>query len=216
MKKLVFAISFFMLCVSYNAYGQKHKVSVREIYYQVSDNGEVNERKTLGEQDLVFAKGRGLIHIEYRAGFRHDLEAREVDFYTVGSITKRSKKETRVYDDNKRLVKCTEQTDSLATVNYQISYNPYDDPIEIKSVRENSDGTSSILPTITIEYFYFCEMPPIKPSEKEIDKYYKCGVIPSERGCPWMLRTLKKDGVTIQHAERKYGNDKKRIRSQKD
>lgn len=204
MKNLAFIISFLISCISYTACGQKSKMSVREIYYQVSENGEVNERKTLGERNLIFANDRGVIHIEYRGGFRHNLESRDVDFYSVNSISKRSIKETMVYDDNKRLIECMEQIDSLVTVKNQISYNSYDDPVEIKSVLENSDGVSDLLSVITFEYFYFCDVPCLKPAGKEIDKYYKLGVIPSGRGCPWMLRTIKKDGVTIQHAERKY------------
>lgn len=205
MKKLVFAIVFIISFFSFSCVGQKNKMSVREIYYSVDEQGIVNERRMIGERLLVFTRERGATQIKYHGGFRHDLESREVDSYDVfRTIPNKSEKETRVYDDHSRLVACVERVDDVSSIKYTISYNQYDDPIEIKSVRDNSDGITVSLPTITFNYFYFCDVPTLEYEDKEIAHYHQLRIVPSERGCPWMLRTIKKDGIIIQHVERKY------------
>ena len=129
------------------------------------------------------------------------------ELYDVRTITKRSDKATLVYDDNEYLIECAEMKDNISSVKYYFSYNKYDDLAEIRSVLVNSDGTTSDLQTITIEYFYFCDVPVIKPGKKQLKRYYDFGLISSEQGCNWMLRTVKKDGIIIQHAERKISNN---------
>ncbi len=203
MKKLVFTISFLVSMFAVTCYGQG-EVSLREIYYQVDEKGNINERKTLGERALVYSPDRGMTKIEYRGGFRHHLDIRDVDVYNVKRAV--SEKLAPVYDEQKRLVEYREFADSVSWIKYFISYNQYDDPVELKSVFEKEDGSVFVLPTITFKYFYFCDVPLLKPGDKELDNYRRVGLISSEQGCPWMLRTVNKDGVTVQHAERKYGN----------
>ena len=206
MKKLVFAISFLVSLLSVNCFGQD-KITVREIYYQVSKDGEVNDRKTIQDRTIEYNLNRGATKISSNITRGNSIYVPNEDLYDLRKISNRSDKQTLVYDDNKRLIECTEHKDNSSTIKYYISYNKYDDPAEIKYMLENSDGTFSDMQTVTIEYFYFCDMPVIKPMEKEIKRYYKFGIIPSEQGCNWMLRTVKKDGLIVQHAERKYNND---------
>lgn len=203
MKKLVFVISFLISMSSIICCGQG-KVSVKEIFYRVDENGRINERKTLGKRTLVYAAGRGLIQIEFNGGFRRNSDLRDVDVYNiVGSPSAKIEKLTPVYDEQKRLIEYTESVDS-GFIKRFVTYNQYGDPIEIKSMLENEDGSVSALSTVTFDYFYFCDVLNLKPQDKELDKYYRLGIILSKQGCPWMLRTIKKDGVPIQHAERKY------------
>ncbi|MDR2916633.1 MAG: hypothetical protein LBV74_17695 [Tannerella sp.] len=207
MKKLVFVISFLISMSSVICCGQG-EVSVREIYYQVDKNGNIKERKTLGERTLVYTPGRGLTKMEFNGGFRHNLDIRDVDVYNItGSLSAKTEKLAPVYDDQKRLVEYSESAGSGTLIKHFVGYNQYDDPIEIKSTLENEDGTVSVLPTMTFDYFYFCDVPNLKPQEKELDKYYRLGIILSKQGCPWMLRTVKKNGVPVQHAERKYRDE---------
>ena len=206
MKKLVFAISFLVSFFSVNCFG-KDKITVREIYYQVNDKGEVNDRKIIQDRSIEFSLNRGATKISSNKWLGNSLIVPNEELYDLRKIYNRSDKQTLVYDDNKRLIECTEQKDNSSTIKYYISYNKYDDPAEIKYVLENSDGTFSDMQTITIEYFYFCDVPNLKPTEKDIKRYYKFGIIPSEQGCNWMLRTVKKDGLIVQHAERKYNNN---------
>ena len=205
MKKLVFAISF-LVSLSVNCFG-KDKITVREIYYQVSEDGEVNDRKIIQDRTLEFNLNRGSTRISSNIRRGNSTYVPNEELYNIRSITKKSDKETLVYDDKKRLIECTEHKDNASSIKYHISYNKYDDPAEIKSVQENSDGTSSERQTVTIEYLYFCDVPNLKPTEKELKKYYGCGVISSEQGCNWMRRTVKKDGMIVQHTERKYKID---------
>jgi len=206
MKKLVFAISFLVSLLSVNCFG-KDKITVREIYYQVSESGEVNDRKIIQDRSIEFNLNRGATKISSNKWLGNSLYVPDEELYELRLITKRSDKETLVYDDRKRLIECTEHKDNSSSIKYYISYNKYDDPAEIKYVLDNNDGTSSDLQTVTIEYFYFCDVPNLKPKEKELEKFYSCGVIPSEQGCNWMRRTVKKDGIIVQHAERKYKID---------
>jgi hypothetical protein len=206
MRKLVFAISFLVSLLSVNCFG-KEKITVREIYYQVSEDGEVNDRKTIQDLNIEYNLNRGATKISNNKWLGNSSYIPNVDLYDLRKISNRSDKQTLVYDDNKRLIECTEHKDNSSTIKCYISYNQYDDPAEIKYVLENSDGTSSDIQTITIEYFYFCDVPSLKPTEKDIKRYYKFGIIPSEQGCNWMLRTVKKDGIIVQHAERKYYNN---------
>ena len=205
MKKFVFVISFLVSFLSVNCLG-KDKITVREIYYHVSENGEVNDRKIIQDRILEFSLNRGLTKISNNNHSISSLDIPNEGIYDLRSITKRSEKSTLVYDDRKRLIECTEHKDNVSSIKYCISYNQYDDPVEIKSVLENNDGTPSHLQTVTIEYFYFCDVPNLKPRDKDLKEYFDSGVISSERGCNWMLRTIKKDGIRVQHAERKYSN----------
>lgn len=206
MKKLVFTISFLISMSSIICCGQG-EVSVREIYYQVDKNGNIKDRKTLGERRLVYTPGRGLTQMEFNGGFRHNLDIRDVDVYNIaGSLSAKTERLTPVYDEQKRLIEYSESADSGTFIKHFVSYNQYDDPIEIKSMLENEDGNISALSTITFDYFYFCDVPNLKPQDKELDKYYRLGIILSKQGCPWMLRTVKQDGVPVQHTERKYHN----------
>ena len=206
MKKLVFAISFLVSLLSVNCFG-KDKITVREIYYQVSEDGEVNDRKTIQDRTIEYNLNRGATKISNNKWLGNSTYVPNEELYKLRLITKRSDKETLVYDDRKRLIECTEHKDNASSIKYYISYNKYDDPSEIKSVLENNDGTSSDLQTVTIEYFYFCDVPNLKPKDKELERYYRFGIIASEQGCNWMRRTVKKDGITVQHAERKYTID---------
>jgi len=206
MKKLVFAIGFFVSFFSFNCFG-KDKITVREIYYQVNDNGEVNDRKIIQDRTIEFSLNRGSTKISSNIRRGNSTYVPNEELYDIRAITKRSDKATLVYDDKERLIECTENKDNASSVKYYFSYNKYDDLAEIKSVQVNSDGASSDLQTVTIEYFYFCDVPVIKPGKKELKKYYDFGLISSEQGCNWMLRTVKKDGVIVQHAERKISNN---------
>ena len=205
MKKLVFAISFLVSLLSVNCFG-KDKITIREIYYQVSDDGEVNDRKNIQDRTIEYNLNRGATKISSNKWLGNSLYVPNEELYDLLDIFLRSDKETLVYDDSKRLIECTEHKDN-SSIKYYISYNKYDDPAEIKYMLENSNGTFSDMQTITIEYFYFCDVPNLKPTENVIKMYYKFGIIPSEQGCYWMRRTVKKDGVIVQHAERKYNNN---------
>ena len=206
MKKLVFAISFLVSLLSVNCFGQD-KITVREIYYQVSEDGEVNDRKTIQDRTIEYNLNRGATKISSNIQRGNSTYVPNEELYDLRKISNRSDKETMVYDENKRLIECTEYKDNSSTIKYYISYNQYDDLAEIKYVLENNDGTSSDMQTVTIEYFYYCDMPVLKPTGILLKKYYKFGIIPSEQGCFWMLRTVKKDGIIVQHAERKYKNN---------
>lgn len=196
MKKSVFVIGFLLPLFSFCCYAQQ-KMAVREIYYHVDENGNINERKILGERNLTFTRGRGLTQVSYHSGFRFGRANREVDIYNVDYISRKSGESTRVFDDRARLVECT-----VDSVTYSFSYNRYDDPVEIRWKYNREDRLS----TVTFDYFYFCDVDCLKPKDKERDRYYRLGITPSGQGCPWMLRTIKKDGVTVQYAERKYKN----------
>jgi hypothetical protein len=203
MKKLVFVIVFFVSFFSANCFG-KGKITVREIYYQVNEKGEVNDRKKIQDRTLEFNLNRGCTRISGNIHRGSSLYVPNEDLYDIRAITKRSDKATLVYDDKERLIECTENKDNASSVKYYFSYNKYDDVAEIKLVQENGDGTSYDQQTTTLEYLYFCDVPNLQPKDKDLKKYYDFGLITSEQGCTWMRRTVKKDGAIVQHAERKY------------
>ena len=206
MKKLVFTISLCVSLLSFNCFG-KDKITVREIYYQVSEDDEVNDRKIIQDRTIEFNLNRGRTRISSNIRLGNSLYVPNEDIYDLRIITNRSASTSLVYDDRKRLIECKEKNDNGSSIKYNISYNKYDDPVEIKSMLENNDGTSSHLQTVTIEYFYFCDVPNLKPKDKELKMYFSYGIISSEQGCYWMRRTVKKDGIIVQHAERKYTNN---------
>jgi len=203
MRKLIVAIVFCISLFSLHCFGQ-NEITVREIFYQVDEDGTIHVRKTLGERVLVYIGGRGLTRIEYEGGFRRNEVNRNVDVYDI-SLSKSLKinMSESIFDERKRLVECTEQSSNSTCIKHFIRYNQYDDPVEIKSVINNGNGESTCLSTVTFEYIYFCDYPLLKLPDAQLNIYHNAGFISSKQGCPWMLRTIKKDGVTVQHAERK-------------
>ena len=203
MKKIVFAISFLVSFFAVNCFGQD-KIMVREIYYQVSEDGEVNDRKTIQDRTIEFNLKRGATRISSNIHRGNSSYVPNEEIIDIRLITNRSDKATLVYDDRQFLIECMEHKDDSSSIRHYISYNNYSDPTEIRSVSENHDGTTTDLQTVTIEYFYYCDVPNLEPKDRELKIYYNYGIILSEGGCIWLRRTIKRDGVTVQHAERKY------------
>ena len=202
MKNFVFATIFGVLLLSMDSFGQK-SITVKEIFYQVDGDGSIHKEKILGERTVKYTAGRGATKIVYGGDFRHDLKIREVEKLDFSQILlSKKKKDEPVYDANNRLVELTEHPESNTTIKHVISYNQYSDPVTIQSESQNGNG-APVRSTITFEYFYFDDFPVIKNSEHTLKRYYKMGLIKSEQGSPWMLRTVKKDGVAVQCVERK-------------
>ena len=199
MKKFLCVIGFFALFITTNACAQR-EIVVKEIYYFIDNDGKIDKSKKIKEREMTFHKERGCIRIENKNDFRKRTHDYDADMYKL-QIPANSDK---IYDENGRIIGYSEQADSVTHIKYAITYNEYDDPVEIKSVHE-VNGENTTTSTLSFEYFYLGDIYHAN-AEKDNKKYFKLGIITSEKGCPWLLRTIKKDSFTVEFAERKYRN----------
>lgn len=198
MKKLVFlsALLLFSVCQI-----TAQKLRIKEYYYSVNADGEVDRKKVIEKRQLIYDKKRGLISVENLSGFNRNIggDLQSDLYYNLPQI--KSGDNNYKFDDKNRIVEHIEKIDGGVFIKHNYKYNNWGDLVEDKCTTVDNSGKTLSESTLSYEYVYLDDFTYAKKDNKDYISGTK-----HNYDSTWVLRTIKKNGVIVQYTERKISN----------
>ncbi len=183
----------FLLCLLWNCTGisaQKQK-RVTEIYYAIREDGTIDKKERVHiryleyDMDGSFIKG-----LKRTRKVDPKIVSEASEYYTLPLY--REKRGDKEYDESDRMIRFLEEDGSDIT-EHLFSYNEWGD-LEKHLIRYNTGQETCF----TYDYFY----PDDYTYAWKKGRRYISGT-KKNFSSPWLLRTIKRDNVIVEHVERK-------------